>query len=48
LGALPVRSASQDQANRTNSAADGKPSAPMSSRSPAHNPGAGYRSIRTR
>ncbi|XP_051186110.1 uncharacterized protein [Lolium perenne] len=48
LGALPVRSASQDQANRTNSAADSKPSAPMSSRSPAHNPGAGYRSIRTR
>ena len=50
LGALPleVLTASQDQANRTNSAPDTKPSAPMSSKSPAQNPGAGYRSNRMR
>jgi hypothetical protein len=50
LGALPleVRSVSQDQANRTNSASDSKPSAPLSSKSPAQNPRAGYRSNRMR
>ena len=46
LGALPLedRSASQDQTNRTNAASDSKPSALRNSKSPARNPGAGYRS----
>ncbi|XP_014757313.1 uncharacterized protein LOC100840351 isoform X2 [Brachypodium distachyon] len=41
LGALPleVRSASKDQAKRRNSVPDSKPSAPLSSKSPAQNPG---------
>uniref|UniRef100_A0ACD5YII6 Uncharacterized protein n=1 Tax=Avena sativa TaxID=4498 RepID=A0ACD5YII6_AVESA len=49
LGALPleVRSVPQDP-NRTNSASDSKPSAPMSSKSTVQNPGSGYRSNRTR
>ncbi|CAM0950468.1 unnamed protein product [Alopecurus aequalis] len=46
LGSLPleVKSASQDQPNRTNAASDSKPSALRNSKSPAKNPGAGYRS----
>lgn len=46
LGALPleVRSASQNQANRTHSAADSKPSAALRSNAPAQNPGTGYKS----
>lgn len=46
LGALhmEVRSASQNQANRTYSASDSKPSATLRLNSPAQNPGTGYKS----
>uniref|UniRef100_A0ACD5W9U4 Uncharacterized protein n=1 Tax=Avena sativa TaxID=4498 RepID=A0ACD5W9U4_AVESA len=48
LGALPLeaRSTSQDQANRSNSAANGQPSIPVSPVSPAPNPGKGSNRIR--